>query len=301
MNYDLYFAPRITGTDIPPEDIFAYFRDRPYYLIERNHALYNNEDTGVKFIFVYEKIVCDDEEGEITPEEDRSSIVSFFLGGLHPHFFLREALPELEAFIEEFDLIVEDPHEGGMGRGDFSKDLFITGWDQASRKAYEITLRQKQLPHALHSYPTDALDKIWQWNHTRDDYQEEVGDHMYVPLISFIATPDGAKSVVAWTDAMSAIIPKVDIVLIPRQKFAPRGLFRRKIDVTMAEWPKIEPKLQQYPYKAEPVEHYILNYVNPPNELEDFITQLQPIQMQLNVIPLGEILNAERVQEALAS
>ena len=304
MNYDLYFAPRRAGTDIEQEEILSYFRKRPFYLVEGNHALFNHEDTGVQFLFVYEKIVCEEEEENATEEkstEDRSSIVSLYIKCLHPHFILREVIPEIEAFIGAFDLIVEDPHEGGMGRGDFSQDFFAREWQRLARDAYRTFLKQEVDPSRIYTYPTDALERIWMWNNNRDNYQQEVGDHIYVPVISFLATKAGAKAVAAWTDAIAAVIPKVDIVLMPRQQFAPRRLFGRKIDVVMAEWDEIEPQLTNFPLESEPIPHYILNYVKPPDTLEYFVKGKEPIREKLDVIPMGGILNAEMVNDALAA
>ncbi len=50
-----------------------------------------------------------------------------------PHFFALEALPELEVFVEAFDLTVEDPQVGGMGEREFVGFLFGSGWSEGNR------------------------------------------------------------------------------------------------------------------------------------------------------------------------
>ncbi len=298
MHYDLYFAPRQSEVVFTPEEFDAYFRDRPHYSIMGTNAIYHNEDTGVQFLFVYERIECEDENLEAV-EEDRSSVASFYMNYLRPHFFIREAIPEIEAFIDTFKMIVEDPHEGGMGRGDFSREIFIREWDRNNRQEYQAFLKQQGNQDSIYCYPTEELDRIWKWNQNRETYQDSLGEHIYVPLITFVSTKQGAKTVTAWTDAISIALPKVDIVLMPRQKLAPKRLFWRKIDITVSDWEEIKTKVGDYPLKHDPIEHYILNYTEPPEALENYVINKEPIREPLEVLPFGQILNKEIIDDIL--
>jgi hypothetical protein len=112
MSYDLYF----TNPRISKEEFLTYFRGRPNYELSDLQAVYQNEDTGVYFIFDYE-------------ESGTDSVASFNLNYYRPHVFGLEAADELSAFIDSFGFAIHDSQIEGMADGAFSKEGFLKGWN----------------------------------------------------------------------------------------------------------------------------------------------------------------------------
>ena len=54
MSYDLFLKPK-TGR-FSQSDFKEYFSERKYYNLEGNQAWYENEDTGVYFLFEFQEL-----------------------------------------------------------------------------------------------------------------------------------------------------------------------------------------------------------------------------------------------------
>jgi hypothetical protein len=133
MSYDLYFRPR-TG-ELTESAFNAYFRDRPHYKMEGAQAWYQNEDTGVYFLFERQDSEPQpDDEGEAFPA---TLNVNYF----RPSYFGLEAQPEVTAFVRAFDMTVSDPQLDGMGEGEYVAERFLTGWNKGNEFGYEAILR----------------------------------------------------------------------------------------------------------------------------------------------------------------
>src|SRR6516162_652488 len=111
MSYDLMFSAG-NGKKLDKKAFKAYFRDRRNYQLGEGQAIYQNEDTGVYFIF----------------DEPDNGVVAFNLNYFRPHIFGLEAAPELEQFAEAFAAIVTDPQGEIEDPGTFRREPFLRGW-----------------------------------------------------------------------------------------------------------------------------------------------------------------------------
>ena len=89
MSYDLFFKPRRGDAD--SSQFAEYFRNRRHYKVDVPEVLYENEDTGVYFMFDLER-EPDEDEGTHYP-------VALNLNYFRPSFFGLEAEPEVTAFV----------------------------------------------------------------------------------------------------------------------------------------------------------------------------------------------------------
>jgi len=248
MSYDLYFLVPDERDPVSIEEFGAYFAGRSRYRLDGAQAIYRNENTGVQFAFDYVDPEGDShdmtgvEDEEEQPEARhadgwRSAHVLVSVNYLRPQVFGFEAVPEIEAFIDAFDLSVDDPQSEGMGRGSFTAESFQRGWEEGNRFAYHAAVEQLLEtkagdPQALPALPAAEIERCWQWNHAAESLQESLGEAVSVPTIRFLRNPDGVRSFVVWTDAATTAIPKTDLVVLVRDALAPRaGLLRRKKNV----------------------------------------------------------------------
>src|SRR5436190_23953911 len=110
MSYDLYFCATDDRQPLTLSDLRAFFGARPHYQMNPGQAWYQNEDTHVYFSFEHS-----DDDGTVEPHPARYSNVMFNMNFLRPHVFALEAEPEVRAFVEAFELAVDDPQEGMNG------------------------------------------------------------------------------------------------------------------------------------------------------------------------------------------
>ena len=126
MSYDLFF--KASGQQPDRHDFEEYFDGRPHYHIDDTAVGYENENTGVYFAFELSDSAGD--EAEFGSEEtiaDTSADdasddywVVFTMNYGRPNFFALEAVTEVRAFIEHFNLTVADHNR-------FSDDDFLAG------------------------------------------------------------------------------------------------------------------------------------------------------------------------------
>lgn len=152
MSYDLYLN---RSAPVSSDEFHAFFAERPMFRTANTQAVYDNEDTGVYFIF---NLAAGAES------EEPSHKISFNLNYFRPHFFAREAAPQLAAVIDSFGFGIHDPQNDGMGDGPFSEEGFLRGWDHGNAFGYHAVLKSDTPPAAVYSRPTTELDAIWRWN-----------------------------------------------------------------------------------------------------------------------------------------
>jgi hypothetical protein len=81
--------------------------------------------------------------------------LSFNINYIRPHFFGLEAEPELAALIEHFSFLIDDPQRQGMGRGKYSREGFLRGWNAGNLLGYIVHLKQNGHP---------LVSKTDEWN-----------------------------------------------------------------------------------------------------------------------------------------
>jgi hypothetical protein len=281
MSYDLFLSRR--NGDFPSAvDFERYFGERPHYTVQNGQAWYEHPDTGVYFSFDH----CDP-----TDEDEVECWASFNLNFNRPHYFALEALPELEAFVSAFDLVVEDPQIDGMGHGEFVGDLFVSGWSKGNQLGSAAAGESgAEAPPTL---PTTTLEAIWRWNYGREAFQRRLGDSIFVPRIVFLKANRSPQTATIWTDAIPVVLPRTDVVVIHREETAPRRLFRRRSDLAIATWAELEPILDGFPLQEEPLPHYMLSFQTAPDQILAFITSQPALSENPEGLSPDHVLNRE--------
>lgn len=303
MSYDLHFRFRPDGRHVAGSEILAYFKARAGYECTETQAWYSNETTGVYFSFEVGERTLDEDLGDEAPLPDPDAApVSFNINYYRPHFFGLEAEPELSALVGHFDLLVSDPQVSGMGDGEYSPQGFVSGWNAGNTFGYRAAgaSLEEEKPHLL---PTAVLERIWRWNYTREKRAAALGDDPYVPRIFHFQADGRLQSGIVWGDAMPILIPQVDLILAPREKLAPRRLFRAQKDKVLCTWGEIAPLLSTFPQVDDYLPAWRLFYREIPRAIEAFFRSLKPLPdapAGMKIVAMDSVLNAEIYEEARA-
>jgi len=286
MSYDLFF----TGSEITEEEFVGYFSGRKWYELNNQEAWYKNEDTGVYFNFEY---------SNEPPEEDDDAPqgVSFNLNFFRPHFFALEAEPEVRAFVEHFGCTVLDPQNDGDIEVHYSTAAFLEGWNRGNEFAYSALLSSQDDPRIIHTRPKTELRSIWEWNIKREHVQETLGENIFVPRIMFLEVDGKAHSAVAWPDAIPALIPTVDALLVGRDELAPRGWFRRRKDLFIVPFEDARPVLEAFESNDYALTTFPIPGPTVPAEVVDYVKNLKPNRAPIEGIPMDHILDREIVEQ----
>jgi hypothetical protein len=286
MSYDLFLKPK--NCDISKEQFDSYFKGRQHYTLEGSQAWYQNEITGVYFVFEYQE--RDDAEEDHYP-------IAFNMNYFRPTFFVKEAEPEVTAIISKFDLEVEDPQINGMGSGGFDRKKFRSGWLHGNEFGYQSILKDNP---EVFSLPTNKLEDIWSWNIRKESLQEEVTEDVFVPSIMLFKFQGKVITACVWPDAIPSIIPPVDMLLIGRKELAPRKMFKKVEDMAISDWNDVNPLLERYKQKMLG-DAYYLYYHAVPNEIKKHIKELSTFNISsLERLSVDQVLDAELVHKYVA-
>lgn len=286
MSYDLFLRPKSGG--LSREKFSSYFQGRDKYNIEGLQAWYQNEATGVYFVFEYQE--PEDGEADYFP-------IAFNMNYFRPTYFVKEAEPEVIDLISQFDLEVDDPQSNGMGSGEFSVEKFRSGWLCGNEFGYQSILKDHPEVFCL---PTEILDDFWLWNNNKESLQKEVADDMFVPSIMLLNYEGRVVTACVWPDAIPSIIPPVDILLIGRRELAPRKLFKKVEDMAIGNWESAKPILEKYKKKMHGSAYY-LQYQSVPNEIKKHIKSLESFDISsLERLSADQVLDEELVQKYVA-
>ena len=305
MSYDLFFRFRPGALHASASEILDFFKSRPGYECSETQAWYSNETTGVYFSFEIEERGTAEEAGEqfdeeAPPPDPDAAPVSFNINYYRPHFFGLEAEPELTLFVKLFDLLVSDPQVSGMGDGEYTPEGFLAGWNAGNVVGYRAAAAsiEDEKPHLL---PTAVLERIWRWNYTRPNRAEALGDETYVPRIFHFQKDGQLQSGIVWGDAMPILIPRVDLILAPREKLAPRRFFKAQEDKVLCTWGEIEPLLTTFPQVNDYLPAWRLSYREIPRAIEAFFRSHEPLldtSAGMKIVAMDLVLNAEIYEEA---
>lgn len=278
MSYDLFLTS--TSRDLSADAFNAFFDGRPRYNMHGDDAVYENDDTGVYFLFQYSA-------------EERS--VAFNLNYFRPHFFGLEAAPEVEAFVQAFDCAIQDPQNEGMGDGPFSVDGFLRGWNAGNRFGYRAMLSRDQ--PELQVYPTAELERVWRWNLAREAVQETVLDSHFVPKQMFMKGVDAtrARTFIVWPDGCPIFMPRTDLIVLLREAFSSDPTAEDPRELTLVNWSEVEPIVSAFPFDSDRG-CYRLDYAHPPSEVADFVRSrpIKPHDPSLG-LAYDQVLNEELV------
>jgi hypothetical protein len=282
MSYDLTFAHPADSAPMTQDAFESYFGSRAHYAMNGTQAWYSNEDTGVYFSFDFDPQTVPpddwadfaDDDGVI--EEWFPSIASFNINYNRPSFFAAEAAPEIAAFVENFNLIVDDPQIDGMGRGTFSMEKFATGWNKGNSWATSAVRLNSESDTPL-TYPAQRLLGAWRWNLSRSDRQSQIGESIFIPKISFGTRSGQVSTFAVWPDAIPTLLPQVDFVLIVRDELARRRWFgTKKTETLAAPWEAIETELSAFQHSKDPLFHFRIEYDRPTPKVIELVKREWP-------------------------
>jgi len=294
MSYDLYMRPRVEMVD--REKFVGHFVSRTHYESVDDQSWYRNEDTGVYFVFEYSDTVTSN-----APDLEEPAIsysLSFNINYYRPSFFGKEAEPELHAFIERFDLLVDDPQIGGMGVGEYDSAKFLRGWSKGNELGYQAVLQGGEAK-TIFTAPTVELERIWRWNYERRQLQAQIGESHFVPRIFFLEVEGTAKSAVVWPDAIPSLLPQVDYLFVDRRDLAPRRLFRGIPDRALMSWHRAETVIRDHASMTE-TGAFLLSYSSPPPKIVKMVRNLPPQTQALRGIATDAVLDAELIAKYTA-
>jgi len=289
MSYDLYFKSRSGKPSPPAEEFAAFFRARPNYEVSDQQAVYQNEATGVYFIFDI-GTVENEEEPDLLP-------LSFNLNYLRPHIFGLEAELQIRALVAQFELLVSDTQIDGMSDGDYSAEGFLRGWNTGNTFGYQSILSQNP-EHQPLALPTAQIEACWRWNLAKDELQAKFGEDVFVPRLMFLRNGAEVASTVAWPDGIPIAMPEAQLILIQRRDILPRKLFGRREDMVTATWVEVESMLQQFPLEQGTLPYRLLRYSIVPEPVVNHLRTLTPTTSKPEAVSVDKILNAELVEEA---
>jgi hypothetical protein len=273
MSYDLFFEAG-SGKKIDKKSFAAYFKKRANYKVGNGQAVYENEDTGVYFIF----------------DEPTDGAVAFTLNYFRPHVFGLEAAIELEKFDEAFGMTVIDEQDEGMEEGTFSKERFLKGWNDGNRLAYKAMLKEQTEP--VHTWPAKRIGEVWEWNYGRATEQERVGEGMFVPGIFAVELDGQTKSVAVWPPECTILMPEVDAVLLPCVQ---KG--KGSEEMALVRWEEIHPVVKKYQEKGAGLARYRLEFEEWPPEIAAFLDRKRKAVGELKGVGMDEVLDEEIVEE----
>lgn len=288
MSYDLYFHARPAPS---ADDFVEYFSERPKYKVSATRARYENADTGVYFSFDF---VHDRDQSvhgvEGAPAELDKRWASFELNYYRPSVFALEAAPELEAFVERFGSGVRDPQVDGMGES-FSTEGFLRAWTQGNRFAVSAIHSDAGVP-APSTRAKAELQSIWRWNIDRQRLQADVGACVFVPKIVFLSAHGTLQSASVWPDAITAVLPKTDCVLVVRDRLTPDRTSNPEPQRFVVPWHEVEIHLRRCRVEQEPVAHHVLDYDEPPEHTVKWVRELSS-PVPFKVVRMDQVLDAE--------
>lgn len=201
VSYDLHFH---TDGAVPSVDALRdHFSGRPHWSVSQTEAVYDNPTSGVQFV--------------MTLSGSDPVPLTFALAYARPGFFAHEAHDELQAVTDRFGLHVDDPQHDGMGRGPYTREGFLRGWNAGNQTAARVLAEMSQHSPTL---PEASNLGVWRWNAMREAYMDELGSLQmlpcFVPTVLLMAResdPHDVFTAAVWSEAMAVALPRVDAVL----------------------------------------------------------------------------------------
>lgn len=290
MSYDLFFT---LPADIAQDDIEAHFRQRRHYRVDGG-AAYENSDTGVYFSFAVDK-------GEASVEQSTGPQrrIAFNLNYFRPHIFGLEAEPEVSAFVERFNPVIEDPQVQGMANGPYSAEAFLSGWNCGNEVAYRSIIESHGKSNNFLSLPAAAIEGAWQWNRAVPKMQAAHGESLFVPKIMMLNVGGHAKSSVVWGDGIPTLLPEVDIVFVYRDELAPKPLFgQRTKDHCLVTQSELDDVLEPLSEKGYPLPVRTPTYVEAPAVISKFVRKLPKYTGPLERVTMDRVLSRELLDKS---
>ena len=230
MSYDLYFykqkSDKLTETQIAD-----YLTENLVPVSESGSQwFFENEDTEVYYSFDRNEPYKDEESIELYEsfaDFDNTSF-SFNLNFMRPCFFGLEAFEFVEHLLEDLNLFVLDPQSGSETPHKPTKEELFNIWNHTNLQACAHHFEELNCVFM----PIEKSNKVWEYNSSRKNLQEKLGDGYFVPKLFFFKTKKHNKAftLTLWTEHIPMVIPDAEYFLLTR-KF--KKLFRKIEDTVL--------------------------------------------------------------------
>jgi hypothetical protein len=294
MSYDLFFVPKNHGCSLVAESFRDYFAAREHFTVENNQACYTNDDTGVYFSFDFkggnEREPSDDEDGD-----QGRYLASFNLNYFRPHIFGLEAEPEVAAFVQQFDLRIDDPQFGGMEQGEYSHKGFLDGWNAGNEFGYKAIISQNGLAAVAGTLDSQTIERYWTWNFGRRQFQKELGDNIFVPRVSFCSYDGEVASFAVWPNGIPIALPVTDLLLVGRDRKKASTGTEADNEFSLVRFADAKSLVHKFPRKIQGTAFHLLDYQRPPAIIEHWVDSLALYEKSIEGLAVGSILDAELV------
>lgn len=172
--------------------------------------------------------------------------------------------------------VASDPQVADPQLGPFSSSTFLDSWNRSNRSAVSAVLASGEDIAPLRTRPSEELRAIWAWNRRRAAWNDELGEDVFVPAITFLEVEETTCSAVAWGDAVPFLLPQVDVVVIALDALRRGRWFRPFGGMTIAtvRWEDLIERLPRHTLDQGPVPFLDLSTLVPSEALIDFFQQL---------------------------
>jgi hypothetical protein len=290
MSFDIYFKTRDKSVNISEHAFKQYFKKRKNYIIVNNKAEYLNQNTDVYFSFLFENAP--------SGQTQNVDFICFSMNFFRPFIFGLEAEPEVHAFVEHFDLLIDQDVNENYLYDRYDKELFLQSWYSGNDKSYDVFLNRFDPEYIPLTYPAEKLKEIWSWNYQRDIAQDNADKDIFIPKVMFFLHENRLKTGCVWSDGASILLPEVDIILIPRKGYSPEtGQLTRVEDLVLAEYTNLLSVISQYPITKEILNARKILQENLDEELKAYIKELTPLEKEIEGITIAEILDEETIKK----
>ncbi|AYG68684.1 MULTISPECIES: hypothetical protein [unclassified Rhizobium] len=282
MSYDLHLD---FHTSAGIEEITKFLSARGNYQLSGKQAVYHNAITGVYFTLAF----SEEKRGLFRKNTAKADIN---INYCRPSFFGLEAEIEITPLLQRFPCQIHDPQMNGMGDGPYSKEGFLRGWNAGNEFGVDAILSQSSDP--ILYLPSSQLHNAWRWNYDLPLRQAKCGDKQFVPQILYMLIAGRVYTIAVWGDALPAVLPEVDFVLLARQEGA-NSVFG------FASWDEVAKLLTANGYQNGP-DGFNLDYAIAPRPIADFALGFAPVdRSELVKLSPDRVLDQELVQRQLAA
>ncbi|MBI4567778.1 MAG: hypothetical protein HY719_05205 [Planctomycetes bacterium] len=310
MSFDLQFFVRKGDTPPTVREVFAYLSPRPNYEFNFTGSgaepedfdgvkgplgkempdpvgefVYENPDTGVYFDMVLlspealQHTETDDPAWRAIDAAFAEAPVEFVLNFHRPGFFAREALPEVVALADHFNLQVLNPHQK---KGEqfvprkWTAEYLFASWDEGNRRAVATVRRRHQdrdIRFESRYVPRDRLDELYLFLRHRREIKSALGAGWLAPRAHLVGDVDsGAVSVgVSFTEFKSQAFARPDIVFLQAWDAEEQEPVNRRV----VAWDKLAPHLAgALSERATPCRHFVLDAAKLRDEQKQAVSDL---------------------------
>lgn len=288
MGYDLLFKHK--GGNFTRRHFLDYFSSRMFYKTSSDMVMYENETTGVYFQFEY---FDDDQSPNAEDPSEEYFPVAFYLNYMRPSFFVLEAEPEVREFVRNCSMLVLDPQADDTAAREYDPQGFVDTWQYGNVSGYQVVVQEDIKVHTL---PATTLQRIWKWNYGRNQLQAAHGENVFVPKIMVFDHLGQTVTGVAWADAIPIVIPRVDLLIMVRERLAPRKWFVRPKDAAVVQLEEFETLLSRH-VSVSTDEPHCITYLQPAWEIEQAIKKLPRTDLKkLVALPFDNVLDRELLE-----